>query len=1341
MCRRWSGSGLVVPAIRMFSFPLPTSPSPGRRILRCARLLAPLWLASWLSAAWSPYLGATPSGFVEAGAPSFVVLGPEALGLGTAPVDLHRLPDGRMIAVGHHELALGDGVRWQSFIPADGEPRVDTHSIAVDPAGTLYAGIAGGFARIDLGADGRWRFVKVASLPAGTGLDQTVPTNVAAVGDDWLWWWGSGAVVAWHPGVEARIVGRSNAPERAFLLGGKLHLNDVSTGGLFRLEEGALRSVERPASAFVEQTITSAVPWKEGRSLTGTIREGILVYDGKGFHPFIDHGVLGGAHRINDLCATEGGFFAAAVDNVGVVFFDAAGRVVQVLDRSVDHRLSRVKRLLRAPGGIVWALLNDGLARIAFPAPVSHFEPLVATGLAYARPCRRDGRLWLISDGQAQRGVYDEDHRLTRFEIDSPDSYLSSLTEIEGEWLAGTRDGLFRHEAEGRWSRVLTGPSSPYFRAAPVTPGRWLYAAENEVGWLRRAGDGLAVDRFPVPDLGHVYGIVTDADGVVWAELGMAKVARIEPTLPQPTVRVYGLSEGLPNGWAQAFLWHGEARINLDGHIMRWERTTDTFVADTALVRQNPTLDGALGRPALDARGRLWSAQQGAVRVTDADSGSPDEAVASAIPRGLLPLYFTPQPDGVMWMHQPMRLARFDPSMPEPTPVPLRAIISEVLLPGSRRTLFAVGRELPALAASDNYLIVHFLAPDNPIGQSVTFQTKLEGTDGSWVSAGATGTATFNHLNHGSYVLHVRPRLGAEIGEEATLAFTVLAPWYRTPAAYAAYGVGAVGIFLLVGWGSAYIERREKSRLARLVGERTRELHAMNQQLSQLSQAIEQSPVAVYITDLEGGIVFANPRMRELMGCAERELLGKKLGEVTFDPEEPERYAEIWSAVRAGDSWQGRLAARRRDGALVHLRAAVSPLRGTDGTIRNHLALLEDITRWLEDQDRQRRLEVQLFQSQKLESLGTLAGGIAHDFNNILTGILGYCEMAALATRENQAVQDDLREIRAAGLRAKDLVKQILTFSRRGESKLTVVDLAKVVEEALRLVRASTPATIAIVKELESGAVRADPTQIHQVVLNLCTNAIHAMKGGPGRLTVAVRRTAVTAATAADVVDLKPGPHLCLTIADTGRGMDAATLARVFDPFYTTKKPGEGTGLGLSIVQGIVVNHHAALRVRSEPGVGTTFDIFLPASSEPVAPSGAGGALPRGGQREIMVVDDEPMVARFAAARLRQFDFRTTVFTDPREALAAGTAEPGRFHAIVTDLTMPHLTGVELVERLRGAVPSLPAVIVSGFGKELSGLSSMTAPRTVGLTKPFEGEQLLRAVAVVLGLRATLADT
>ncbi len=1443
---------------------------------RClaGRLLAvfTLWMLAGVAGRAAELPGAR-AGMVETGAPAFSITGTSSMGLLGHPVDLQMMPDGRMLVVGTQELAIGDGERWDVF-RQEKDADIPLEAVAVDEDGKIYAGMPGGFAEVEFLPFGRWRLRPVAELPKDEEIDPgRVPIEVEAVGKHWFWHWRGGVLISWRPGQPAKVVARTSVPGRVFTLGDVLHLSDSTTGALLRwTDKEAFEPVPLPPEFFVERTITASLELGSGDTLAGTIRAGVKRLRDGDWSRGAEWGTLSGDQRINDLCTTDDGFVAIAVEGVGVMFADRAGQLVQALDRSLDHRLARVRRLIPGANGVLWMLLHEGIGRVAFPRSASLFEPLVTTGLAYAEPHRHDGRLWILSDGFAQRGVYDADDRLVRFEIDTPRSYVCSLTALDDDWVAGARDGFFLHEGTRGWRLIADGPSSPYLRSAPVGRDTWLYVAENETGWLRRSSDGaFQVERFPAPDLGHVYGILTGPDGTVWCELGFGRVARVEATLPRPTLRVFTAAEGLPPGWSQLFTVDGEVAVIVLGIVQVYDRNTGVFRADPSLLRRWPVLSRATGRPQLDATGRLWAGTARGVEINSPDSAS--QEVPLRMPGGIAPTHISAQSDGVMWLHTRSRLVRYDPRVKDGPDDVLKALITRAEVPETGRSWMPVGSTLPDLSADEDYLIVHFVSPGAHVRRSVTFEVMLEGDNASWVSTGTAGQTAFNRLAPGDYVFRVRPRIGTRVGNEARLSFRVLTPWYKTKVAYAAYAFGGVGIFGLLGWGVSRRSRVEKERLARLVAERTAELDASNRDLTReiavsrqnaealrnsedryrrlsenaadiifrvrlepdfaydyispavtritghrpaefygdpefakkisepansdpiseiarshvlptgvhevqwrtasgglvtleerlvpvtdrtgrlvaiegiarditsrkqaqneirmLSQAIEQSPVGVFIIDASGQIVFANTRMRALAaavgaGVLSRDLRGLHVGALNAGALDT-----LWRAVDRGESWSGQLAMRAPDGAVVQLRLSLSPLRGADGAVRHYLGLQEDISEWVEDQERRRRLEAQLFQAQKLESVGTLAGGIAHDFNNILTGILGYTELAEMDAENSPALKGDLNEIRAAALRAKELVAQILTFSRRGESKLTVIDLSTTVAEALKLVRASTPATIKIERDLEPGLVRADATQVHQIVLNLCTNARHAIGGAAGAFTVSVKPVSVETTDTSAEPPLRPGQYHCLSVSDTGHGMDASTLANIFDPFFTTKKAGEGTGLGLSIVQGIVANHDGVLRVRSAPGEGSTFSIYFPAAQEAATVESRQPVVPRGGQRHVLVVDDEPAVAKFVATRLEQFDYRVTVFQDPRLALAATQDGTSRFDVLVTDLTMPYLTGVELIQQIRAAGSDLPAVVVSGFAKEISSISQVLARIRV-VRKPFTGEELALAVAEVL---------
>jgi len=379
-------------------------------------------------------------------------------------------------------------------------------------------------------------------------------------------------------------------------------------------------------------------------------------------------------------------------------------------------------------------------------------------------------------------------------------------------------------------------------------------------------------------------------------------------------------------------------------------------------------------------------------------------------------------------------------------------------------------------------------------------------------------------------------------------------------------------------------------------------------------------------------------------------------------------------------------------------------------------------------------IESHLRRAQKLEAIGTLAGGIAHDFNNILTPIIGYTEIAMGKPGGSSSLQYSLEQVLSAANRARELVKQILSFSRMGEDQLLrPIDLSSICKEALELLRASLPSTIEIRQKLERGSVLADPTQIHQVIVNLCTNAADAM-GNRGILDVSLVQVNLGPEDlrAFSNPALSPGPYLKLSVADTGQGMDAATMQRIFEPYFTTKETGKGTGLGLATAHGIIRRHGGEITVRSEPSRGSVFDVYLPMAvlvprDTLVAPE----PVP-GGSEHILLVDDEPMIAEIGATILKQLGYCVTALTDSREALRVFSSSPRDFDLVLTDYTMPGLTGVELAGEISGIRSDIPIILTTG----LDATATEQAAEAVGIrklaTKPWNRVQLAKLVRSVL---------
>ena len=461
-----------------------------------------------------------------------------------------------------------------------------------------------------------------------------------------------------------------------------------------------------------------------------------------------------------------------------------------------------------------------------------------------------------------------------------------------------------------------------------------------------------------------------------------------------------------------------------------------------------------------------------------------------------------------------------------------------------------------------------------------------------------------------------------------------------------------------------------------------------------LATAIEQAAGSIIITQNDGTIQYVNPAFERISGYSREEAIGKNPRILKSGKQDKAFYKEMWDTLTRGEVWTGHFINKKKDGGLYECDTTISPIRDESGAIINYVFVGRDVTHIV-------RLEKQLRQAQKMEAIGTLAGGIAHDFNNILTVIIGYAEILLDGVSGDDSMRVDLEEVLKAGFRARGLVEQILTFSRQTEQERRPLQIAPIVKETLKLLRASIPKTVEIRENIapESGMVLADPTQILQVLMNLCTNSAHAMRERGGRLEVGLMDVDLDYETVAQYPDLSPGPYSRLTVSDTGHGMDRTVKERIFDPFFTTKGPGEGTGLGLATVYGIVKSHRGEITVYSEPGKGTTFHVFLPKvevelipSTEPLVP------LSQGKER-ILFVDDEEAVVQIGRKMLERLGYEVITSTDGSEALEIFRSQPEQFDLVITDQTMPNITGAELAQELMRIQPDIPVILCSGFSE------------------------------------------
>ena len=426
-------------------------------------------------------------------------------------------------------------------------------------------------------------------------------------------------------------------------------------------------------------------------------------------------------------------------------------------------------------------------------------------------------------------------------------------------------------------------------------------------------------------------------------------------------------------------------------------------------------------------------------------------------------------------------------------------------------------------------------------------------------------------------------------------------------------------------------------------------------------------------------------------------------------------------------------------GAKIWLSTSKVPLFMPSGEVFGILGVYEDITERKNAEEERTHIEAQLRQAQKMEALGTLAGGIAHDFNNILGIIMGYTEMAKWDLGEGSPMLEKLAEVLRASNRAKELVKQILAFSRRSEQERIPVQLGLIVKEALKILRPSLPATIEIKTDvLSKAAVSADPTQMHQVLMNLCTNAAHAMQDKGGVLEVRLADTVFKAETIAFGETLPAGRYVELTVKDSGHGIAPGIINSIFDPFFTTKETGEGTGLGLSVVHGIAKSHGGTISVESFPGEGATFTMLIPALESTYTQNEIEAAthLPRGKER-VLVVDDEPTLATMLKKMLEKLGYDVVFRTSGIEALEAYRHQPieKSFDLVITDMTMPRFTGTDLALELCKLQPVVPIILMTGFSMKIDADKAKDFGIQGFLMKPVTLEELAKMVRTVLDQR------
>jgi len=487
----------------------------------------------------------------------------------------------------------------------------------------------------------------------------------------------------------------------------------------------------------------------------------------------------------------------------------------------------------------------------------------------------------------------------------------------------------------------------------------------------------------------------------------------------------------------------------------------------------------------------------------------------------------------------------------------------------------------------------------------------------------------------------------------------------------------------------------------------------------------------------QGRFLSVNPAFAKMLGYdSPQEVVDKILdiaSQYYADPEDRERYQQLLQTSGRVENFEFR--ARRKDGSEIWVSSSTRAHFDPEGKILRYEGVVQDISRRKQAAAEKEKLEARLRQAQKMESLGTLAGGIAHDFNNILYPLIGFAEMLQEDLPQDSPEQSSITEVLNAAFRAKDLVKQILAFSRQSDLLSQPVRLQPILAEALNFLKASLPKTIDIQTKIneDCGMVVADATQIHQVIMNLVTNAYHAMQTSGGTLTVILEQILADAAHSGPA-DLLAGPYAFLEIRDTGTGIPNGMMDKIFEPYFTTKETGKGSGLGLSVVQGIIESCKGKISVSSEVGKGTQIHVYLPIQENVIAPMDTDAIEPiQVGSERILLVDDEEAIVKMAKKMLERLGYHVTSRTRSMEALEVFTADPDQFDVIISDMTMPEMTGIQLARKMRAIRPDIPVIICTGFSDQIDKENSRQMGIQGYISKPVVQREFAQMIREVLG--------
>jgi PAS domain S-box-containing protein len=496
----------------------------------------------------------------------------------------------------------------------------------------------------------------------------------------------------------------------------------------------------------------------------------------------------------------------------------------------------------------------------------------------------------------------------------------------------------------------------------------------------------------------------------------------------------------------------------------------------------------------------------------------------------------------------------------------------------------------------------------------------------------------------------------------------------------------------------------------------------LEEELIKSISIIEESSEAVIVTGIDGNIMFVNPAFEKITGYSRNEVKGKPVTMLESGRHTPEFQKKIWETITKGEKWHGEIINKKKNGALYEMSVTIAPLFDKEGNITAYVSSQADISKLV-------KLEHDLNQSRKMQAMGTLAGGIAHDFNNILMGILGYTEMGLSETADNCHLHDFFQQIAFAGYRARDLVRQILLFSRSSKKKQRPLQISLMINEVMKFLSSTLPSNICIKKRVKTRACcLCDPSEIHQILMNLCSNAAYVMRDSGGNMIISVSDYIIDMENSRNFKSLKPGPYVKISVSDTGPGIPGEYAERIFEPFFTTKPKGESTGMGLSLVHSIVRELGGEIKYETSPKNGTVFEIFLPSTGEISEYEKNHIKFERGNGERVLFVDDEEPIIDLMRRMLEKLNYKVSACSDPVKALEKFRLAPEKFDVVITDYTMPGLSGATLAESIIKIKPDIPVAICSGYGRIIENKELCESGIREILAKPLSMWELSKAM-------------